>query len=90
MMLKDFVLLASDTTRTKAYLSMMIRENKLPGMCIVYSDDIVGMQEKAIIQEKRVSGIISILMQTDQYCPIYKKQVFPIYLLRIRILIQNR
>lgn len=52
-MLKDFVLLASDTTRTKAYLSMMIRENKLPGMCIVYSDDIVGMQEKAIIQEKK-------------------------------------
>lgn len=47
MIMKEFALLASDTARTKAYLQAMIREEKLPGMCIVYSDDISEMKEEA-------------------------------------------
>ena len=47
MILEEFALLASDTARTKAYLQMMIRENKLPGMCVVYSDHISEMKEEA-------------------------------------------
>lgn len=44
MILEEFALLASDTARTKAYLQAMIREDMLPGICIVYSDDIEKMQ----------------------------------------------
>lgn len=47
MILEEFALLASDTARTKAYLQAMIFEEKLPGLCIVYSDDIIGMKEEA-------------------------------------------
>lgn len=47
MILKEFALLASDTTRTKAYLQVMIHENRLPEKCIVYSDDIMKMQAEA-------------------------------------------
>lgn len=47
MILEEFALLASDTARTKAYLQAMIREEKLPGICVVYSDDILGMKEEA-------------------------------------------
>ena len=47
MILEDFVLLASDTARTKAYLQMMAREGKLPSKCIVYTDDFLEMKNKA-------------------------------------------
>lgn len=47
MILEKFALLASDTARTKAYLQAMIREEKLPEICIVYSDNISGMKEEA-------------------------------------------
>lgn len=47
MILEEFALLASDTARTKAYLQAMIREEKLPGLCVVYSDHIAGMKEEA-------------------------------------------
>lgn len=46
MIMENFALLASDTTRTKAYLHAMIQENMLPGMCVVYSDNIFKMQEE--------------------------------------------
>lgn len=47
MILEEFALLASDTARTKAYLQVMLHENKLPGKCIVYSDNIIKMQAEA-------------------------------------------
>ena len=47
MILDEFALLASDTARTKAYLQAMILAEKLPGVCIVYSDDIKKMQSEA-------------------------------------------
>lgn len=47
MILEEFALLASDTARTKAYLQAMVREEKLPGICIVYSDHISRMKEEA-------------------------------------------
>lgn len=46
MKLDDFVLLASDTARTKAYIQAMIRGKRLPGLCVVYSDQIERMQEE--------------------------------------------
>ncbi len=47
MILDEFALLASDTVRTKAYLQMMIKEEVLPGICVVYSDDIEKMKKEA-------------------------------------------
>lgn len=47
MILENFALLASDTVRTKAYLHAMVREKMFPGVCVVYSDDILGMQAAA-------------------------------------------
>ncbi len=47
MRLKEFALLASDTARTKAYLQIMIREEKMPGICIVYSENVLQMQKEA-------------------------------------------
>lgn len=47
MILDEFALLASDTARTKAYLQAMVYEQKLPGMCIIYSDHISKMKEEA-------------------------------------------
>ncbi len=47
MILEEFALLASDTVRTKAYLQAMICEEKLPAICIVYSDNISKMQNEA-------------------------------------------
>ena len=47
MILENFALLASDTARTKAYIHAMIQEKMLPGVCVVYSDNISKMQEEA-------------------------------------------
>ncbi len=47
MILDEFALIASDTARSKAYLQAMIREERLPGMCVVYSEDISGMRKDA-------------------------------------------
>lgn len=47
MVLNDFALLASDTARSKAYLQAMIQRNKLPAICIVYSDDLQKITEEA-------------------------------------------
>lgn len=47
MILGEFALLASDTARSKAYLHAMCSENKLPGLCIVYSDDIAAMKKES-------------------------------------------
>ncbi|MEY8521434.1 formyltransferase family protein [Lachnospiraceae bacterium 38-10] len=47
MILEEFVMLASDTARTKAYLQGMIREKKLPAKCIVYSENISKMKNEA-------------------------------------------
>lgn len=46
MILEEFALLASNTARTKAYLQAMIREERLPGICVVYSNNIAGMKEE--------------------------------------------
>lgn len=46
MILEEFALLASDTARTKAYLQAMIKEDILPGICVVYSDDLTKMQSE--------------------------------------------
>lgn len=46
MILEEFALLASDTHRSKAYLQAMIQEEKLPAICIVYSDNISKMQNE--------------------------------------------
>lgn len=56
MILEEFALLASDTARTKAYLQVMIQENKLPGKCIVYSDNITKMQAEAEAYKKEEGG----------------------------------
>lgn len=53
MILEEFALLASDTARTKAYLQVMIQEDKLPGKCIVYSDNITKMQAEAEVYKKK-------------------------------------
>lgn len=47
MILEEFAFLASDTTRSKAYLQAMIQEEKIPKLCVVYSDQIIKMQEEA-------------------------------------------
>lgn len=47
MILKEFALIASDSARTKAYLQAMIQANKLPAVCIIYSDDCESMKERA-------------------------------------------
>lgn len=52
MILEEFALLASDTARTKAYLQAMIREDILPGICVIYSDDIKKMQ----LEEEQYQG----------------------------------
>lgn len=52
MILEKFALLASDTVRTKAYLQAMIREQRLPDICIVYSDNIEKMKREAELYEK--------------------------------------
>lgn len=39
MILQDIALLASSTARTKAYLQSMIKEDKIPSICILYTDD---------------------------------------------------
>lgn len=47
MILEEFALIASDTARSKAYLQAMIKAERLPGMCLVYSEDISGMRKDA-------------------------------------------
>ena len=56
MILEEFALLASDTARSKAYLQAMIRAERLPGMCIVYSEDISGMQKEAKEYQGNITG----------------------------------
>lgn len=47
MILKEFALLAADTSRSKAYLQAMIKEGKLPGKCVVYTDNVSKLKEEA-------------------------------------------
>lgn len=56
MILEEFALLASDTARTKAYLQAMICEEKVPGLCVVYSDDISKMQREAMDYRQETAG----------------------------------
>jgi methionyl-tRNA formyltransferase len=61
MTLSDIALLASDTSRTKAYLQAMIKKNMLPGSCVVFSDNLSKMkQEAASYVEKTVEGYFDI------------------------------
>lgn len=54
MILKDIAMLCADTARTKAYLQAMERENILPSLCIVLSDDLQKMEEEfKSYQEKK-------------------------------------
>lgn len=46
MKLSNVALLASNTSRTKAYIQEMIRQNVLPSLCIVYVDDYKILQEE--------------------------------------------
>ncbi len=63
MILDDFALLASDTTRTKAYLQAMIQEGKIPKICVVYSDHIKKMQEEA--RQYRETGENNLYFDAD-------------------------
>ena len=47
MILDNFVLLASDTARTKAYLQMMVKDDLKPSLCLVYTDDKKKMEDEA-------------------------------------------
>lgn len=71
MILEEFALLASDTARTKAYLQAMIREDMLPGMCIVYSDDIKKMQ----LEEEQYKGTNS----NDKYFDIAEPILYSLH-----------
>lgn len=47
MILNDIAMLASDTSRTKAYLQEMIRQDILPELCIVYVESKENLQSEA-------------------------------------------
>lgn len=47
MILKDMAFLASDTTRTKAYIQCMVNEDKKPAICIVFTENIDKMKIEA-------------------------------------------
>ena len=47
MILDDFALLASDTARTRAYIQMMVKEDLIPSLCIVYTDNSQKMEIEA-------------------------------------------
>lgn len=53
MILKGFGLLASNTSRTKSYLHMMIKEQKLPEIVIVYVDDKKRLEESKEYVDER-------------------------------------
>lgn len=52
MILQEVALLASDTTRTKAYLQAMVKAEMLPGTLVIYSDEISKMKEEAVNYEE--------------------------------------
>lgn len=57
MILGDFAMIAANTARSKAYIQAMIQGEKLPAVCIIYSENCGEMKEKArIYKEKRVSA----------------------------------
>lgn len=57
MVLKDIAMLCADTARTKAYLQAMERENILPSLCIVLSDDLQKMEKEfESYQERKYKG----------------------------------
>ncbi len=58
MILNDFVLLASDTARTKAYLQMMVKEDLIPSLCIVYTDDYNKMLTEAEEFDKAQNNVL--------------------------------
>lgn len=83
MILEEFALLAADTARTKAYLQAMIRDDMLPGICIVYSDDLKKMQlEKEQYQESTLN---------EQYFDITKPILYSLHSAGITyLLIDNK
>jgi Methionyl-tRNA formyltransferase len=52
MVLSDFAMIAADTARSKAYIQAMIQGEKLPAMCIIYSENCKRMEERAEIYEE--------------------------------------
>lgn len=84
MILEKFALLASDTARTKAYLQAMIREDILPGICIVYSDNITKLQ----LEEKQYLGTTD---HNEEYFDIATPILFSLHSARIPyLLIDNK
>lgn len=47
MILKDIAFLASDTIRTKAYMQYMIKADKKPSICVVFSENVKKMRTEA-------------------------------------------
>lgn len=83
MILKEFALLASDSARSKAYLQAMIQANKLPAVCIVYSDDCGSMKAKA--KEYRECAV------QDKYFDIDKPVIYSLEQADIPyILVENK
>lgn len=83
MILKEFALLASDSARSKAYLQAMIQANKLPSVCIVYSDDCGSMKAKA--KAYRECAV------QDKYFDIYKPVIYSLEQADIPyILVENK
>lgn len=46
MILSDFALIASNTSRTKAYIQEMTRQGIYPSICIVYAEDIEALRKE--------------------------------------------
>lgn len=47
MILSDFVLIASNTSRTKAYIQEMVKQNIYPSICIVFADDMEALHRES-------------------------------------------
>lgn len=57
MIVSNLALLASNTTRTKAYIQTMIKANLIPEMCVVYAEDIEFLRQEALKYEKRMGNV---------------------------------
>ena len=57
MIVSNLALLASNTTRTKAYIQTMIRADFLPEMCVVYAEDIESLRQETLRYEKRIQDV---------------------------------
>ncbi len=79
MVLKDFAAVLADTTRSKAYLQMMVKNDLLPALCLIFSDTVesLWLAQKQIVNENNTAETITYFDRSESLISTVEKANIP-------------